>query len=302
MTANAPPTRNGKFIAVANMKGGVGKTTTLVSLADALAADDLACAVLVIDLDPQASASVCIADDALLSQLINQGRTFEAFLNARLIKQESADLYALIRKQISPVSHRGEQLNVSLLPCGPYLRIVERELLYAMARRNGSAATIDEQIWRLFKHEIAALGARYDYVLFDCAPGISPVTEAAIRMSDLVIVPTIPDHLSVYGLNAFHGSLWVQQSGGLPKPKSAPHILISRLLGTRQHREMVEELIDGAKRNDGVYKLIRASIPQSAGLADALMRPGCPTFTQKYTSQIIDTILTPLVTEIKGLL
>ena len=79
--------RQGKFIAVANMKGGVGKTTTVVSLAEALAADDPAAKVLVIDLDPQASASMCIAGDDLLYELIQAGRTLEDFLERRLIKQ-----------------------------------------------------------------------------------------------------------------------------------------------------------------------------------------------------------------------
>ena len=127
--------RKGKFIAVANMKGGVGKTTTVVSLAESLAADDLDASVLVVDLDPQASASVCIAGDDLLYELIQQGRTLEAFLEARLIKQEPRELDALIRKQISAVTHGGEQLDVALLPCGPRLRIIERELLYELTGR-----------------------------------------------------------------------------------------------------------------------------------------------------------------------
>jgi cellulose biosynthesis protein BcsQ len=71
--------RAGKFIAVANMKGGVGKTTVVVSLAEALAADDLDTSILVVDLDPQASASVCIAGDELLSDLINEDKTLKLF-------------------------------------------------------------------------------------------------------------------------------------------------------------------------------------------------------------------------------
>ena len=294
--------RAGKFIAVANMKGGVGKTTTVVSLAEALAADDLEAAVLVVDLDPQASASVCIAGDTLLAELIDGERTVEAFLDARLLRQESAELQPLIRSNISTVTHRGQQLNLSLLPCGPHLRIVERELLYELTNRNMSMSAIDGKIWRIFSGDFDALRDAYDYIIFDCAPGISPVTEAAVRIADLVIVPTIPDYLSVYGLNAFHGAVWAHKSATLPKPKSAPFILISRLQPTRQHRAVREILIEGANKGGTFYRMIETCIPQFAGLPDALMRPGYLSFTQKYTSAFIAETMQPLVTEIKGLL
>ena len=301
-TTQTDRVRDGKFIAVANMKGGVGKTTTVVSLADALAADDLDASVLVVDLDPQASASVCVAGDEFLDQLIKEGRTLEAFLEARLIRMEKPDIMSLVRRQISAVTHQGRQLDISLLPCGPNLRLVERELLYELTGRDLSMNAIDGKIWQVFSKDFAALRKNFDYIVLDCAPGISPVTEAAIRIADLVVVPTIPDYLSVYGLNAFHGSIWMQRSGGLPKPKSAPHILISRLQGTRQHLTIVKEMVAAARRPDNAYKLLKASVPQSAGLADALMKGGYLTFTQKYTSPIIIQTLEPLVTEIKGLL
>jgi chromosome partitioning protein len=78
----------GKLIAIANMKGGVGKTTTVVSLAEALAADNPSASILVVDLDPQAGASVCLAGDDLLGKIIMDGRTVDAFLEDRLIKKE----------------------------------------------------------------------------------------------------------------------------------------------------------------------------------------------------------------------
>ena len=128
--------RNGKFIAVANMKGGVGKTTTVVSLAEALAADDASAKILVIDLDPQASASVAVAGDEQLDELIESERTLEAFLEKKLITKTKADVENSIHPTICATFHRGEQLSVALLPCGPRLRTVERELLYELARAN----------------------------------------------------------------------------------------------------------------------------------------------------------------------
>lgn len=295
--------RNGKFIAVANMKGGVGKTTTVVSLAEALAADDPDVKVLVVDLDPQASASVAVAGDEQLDDLIENERTLEAFLQKRLIDKAKASLADAIHPTICATFHRGAQLPVALLPCGPRLRTVERELLYELARANNSFFASDGHILRLFRSDILPLAEAYDYILFDCAPGISPVTEIAIRLSDLVIVPTIPDRLSVYGLNAFHENIWQIRTRTLPAPKSKPNIIVVRMnKGIRQHVDVYNELRDAVRDPEAGYAMMDAQIPTSAALVTALMMPDYPTFVQKYTQPVINTILLPLVQEVKGLL
>ena len=189
----------GRFIAVANMKGGVGKTTTVVSLAEALAADDGTKKILIVDLDPQASASVAVAGDETLNELIEADRTFEAFLRKRLIEKAPARIGDMIHPTVCCTFHQNRQLDVALLPCGPKLRSVERQMTYELARTTFAFASADGQIAKLFKSDLLPLARLYDYILFDCAPGISPITEMAIRLSDVVIVPTIPDRLSVYG-------------------------------------------------------------------------------------------------------
>ena len=301
--AASPKGRNGKFIAVANMKGGVGKTTTVVSLAEALAADNPSVKVLVIDLDPQSSASVAVAGDDQLDELIENERTLEAFLEKRLVLKTKATVEDAIHPTICATFHRGEQLPVALLPCGPRLRTVERELLYELAKANNSFFASDGHILRLFKSDILPLAETYDFILFDCAPGISPVTEIAIRLSDLVIVPTVPDRLSVYGLNAFHENIWQIRTRTLPVPKSKPNILVVRMnRGIRQHVDVFDELRTAVADSAAGYAMMETQVPTSAALVSALMMPGYPTFVQKYTQPVISNILVPLVKEVKGLL
>lgn len=161
---------------------------------------------------------------------------------------------------------------------------------------------IEGQAWLLFEQEFLPLGKTYDYVIFDCPPGISPLSEVAIRASDLVIVPTIPDFVSVFGLTAFVKIFWKPQLGGLPRPKRLPHVLITRcLMNIRQHRDVVERLEDAAKFKDPMICLFKTKVQQAAALAEGLSKAEeALTFKQKYKD--VTYVLDQLVQELKGVL
>ncbi|MFE1603038.1 ParA family protein [Methylobacterium sp. ID0610] len=295
----------GKLVAVANMKGGVGKTTTVVMLADALAASGAR--VLVVDLDPQASASICFAGDDILAGLIRSGRTLDHYLGLRIVDRDKAALPAFVRDAISTTTHLGEPLAVSLLPSGPDLRIVEREIIYALTTRQLSMHAIESHLWTLFHEDFLPLREHYDYVLFDCAPGISPMTEVAIRACDLVVVACIPDFLSTYGLKGFYRMIWGTPGGtdSMLRPRRLPHVLITRLQqSVKQHQTTLQTLTQGAAAANPVFRLFATRVPQSATLANALTRQHT-TYRNKYRDSYHDLIggtIVPLMAELKEVL
>jgi chromosome partitioning protein len=260
----------GKMIAVANMKGGVGKTTTVVCLAESLAADDASKSVLVVDVDPQASASICLAGDEILNEMIEDGRTLQDLLEQRLVySNKKTSVSKFIRSHISFTSHLGNQLNISLLPCGPQLRLLEREIIYKLTNNKFGMNAIESRMFKLFREEFVPLTSVFDFIIFDCPPSISPFSEVTIRASDLIIVPTVPDRVSNFGLNAFCDGVWRSKVSTLPQPPK-PYVLINRVQNSlKQHKEMIPRIQAEADAVDAAYGLFETRMPQSAPLSNA---------------------------------
>jgi cellulose biosynthesis protein BcsQ len=292
----------GKVIAVANMKGGVGKTATVIGLAEGLAAEGGQ--TLVIDLDAQANASICLAGDEFLKTIIENGQTIDGYLNDRFFgrKQGGGSLESRIRTNISNVYHLNNQLPLSLLASSSELRLLERRLIFSLTKMNYDLDRIVETLHSIFREELRKVQKSYDYILFDCAPGISALTEVSIRLADIVIVPTIPDFLSTYGLASFCSNLWsgeIARQSTLRKPKRKPHVLITRRRPIGEHARTVQWLREEAAAKKPNFFVLRTEIRERAAIAAALGKiHTCPSFSQKWQDDA-ETMLGDLVREVK---
>lgn len=284
-----------KIIAVANMKGGVGKTATVVSLAEALAASGHR--VLVIDLDAQANASVCIAGDAMLAILMARRATIEGFLEDQLLGKKKMSFADCVRSNVSNVAHLNQQLAISLLPSSPELRRFEYRIIHDLTQIRMSWTDIVKGLSAVMSVQLKKARKDYDFILIDCAPGISVLTEVSIRLADLVIVPTIADFLSTFGLQQFCITLSDRGlANSMKKPSQLPHVLITRRRQVNVHAETAAKLRNEDTAEKPAFKMFETEIPETVAIANALgLIDQFPIFSQKWGPTV-----TPLLQDLVG--
>jgi chromosome partitioning protein len=183
-----------QVVATINLKGGVGKTTTTVGLAEFLSAE-FDKKVLVIDLDPQTNATTVLIGEDRWRQLNDAGHTLVSLFKDALRNDDEPsrfDLAVTLQREVSPVY---EVRSVDLLPSSLDLIDVQDRLASIPPGRFYSNNPTD-----LLRRAVKPILHNYDYVLVDCPPNLGIVTLNGLRISDGYIIPTIPDVLSTYGI------------------------------------------------------------------------------------------------------
>ena len=179
-------------ISTINLKGGVGKTTTTVALAETYSAN-LRKKVLVIDLDPQTNATLMLIGEEKWFSVNKKERTLaRLFKDAMDPDDPRFDLGKTLQRKVSDV---GSANTVDLLPSSLDLIDVQDTLASAPAGKFYAANPID-----LLRRAVKSIIEEYDLVIVDCPPNLGIITLNGLRISDSYIIPTIPDHLSTYGI------------------------------------------------------------------------------------------------------
>ena len=259
---------------VINLKGGVGKTTITLALAHFLAVEHRQ-RVLVVDLDPQTNATVCLIPEQEWKQRDETGRTLYQLFADQVKGTRRFDADAAIVRDVSNIGTGVQGLD--LLPSS--LRLIK---VQDRVTQLTDLETYDRGPIFALRDALHALLPYYDHVLIDCPPSLGVVTLNGLAISDAYLIPVVPDILSVLGIPPILDRI-EHFAGRTRRNIRALGIVISKMrANTLLHNEMLHRL-----REDFVERrfppVFRTIVPESTRIAEAanVMAPA-NTLIQKY--------------------
>ncbi|WP_300423184.1 ParA family protein [uncultured Hyphomonas sp.] len=201
--------RGRRVVSISNLKGGVGKSTTTMMLADALSLKHNA-RVVVVDLDPQANVSQMLLSYRGLQTARNTGITLTDWVES-LSQSSQTEFFTYASPGVSGLhelnpkslpQYAKDSGELSLVPATPELRFAELEFDHNSFQTGNPAAPTARMIDCLDRG-VKSFKGSVDLVLFDCPPAFSTLAQAALSISDAIISPTLEEPLGAWSLKAF---------------------------------------------------------------------------------------------------
>lgn len=220
-----------RIIAIANQKGGVGKSTTAINLSACLAEQNQK--VLAIDIDPQGNTTSGLGIDK---------------------EEQENTVYELLigECELSECILSTEFDNLSIIPSNVNLAAAEIELI-----------GVDEKEF-ILKNQIAKVRDDYDYIIIDCPPSLSMLTINAMTTADTVLVPIQCEYYALEGLSQLMHTI------DLVQQRLNPNLEIEGIVFTMYdaRTNLSLQVVENVKRNlhQSIYKTI---IPRNVRLAEA---------------------------------
>lgn len=253
------------FLAVANRKGGVGKSTVAVMLAHALSVHG-GKRVLLIDLDSQCNASLILMGGQGWNEARKAGRSIADYFYD-LFDGIPANAKDYVVKNAGDVSGaNGKPAGISLVPGSLLLEDIQGELYLKQASQSNIPDVVANRVRGRMESLIRRFEGDFDVVILDCAPGLSFAALAALKTADKVIVPFRPDYVSQLAVDRV--ALLIEDRRNLDDIASIPlderrYVCIANYVRNDDKDYMMIEEIGL------VHPVLETFLPQRNGIADA---------------------------------
>ncbi len=281
-------------ISTINLKGGVGKTSTTIALAEFLAIEHRK-KVLLIDLDPQTNATVTLIGEDRWVEKNESGETLLQLFKDKLDRTDLFNIDKAIERQASNIG--GGVRNLDLLPSSLGLIDIQDSLALIPAGRFHVTSPVT-----ILRDEISDRLNNYDIVLIDCPPNLGIITLNGILISDYYLIPCIPDIMSTYGIPQILNRIksFGEETGHVVEPLG---IIVSMYRAqSRLHDTVIPQLKHKEKTGD-YPKVFDARIPLSVRTAEAAdFESYANTLKQKYGYGNMFNVYNALTDELLSLL